>query len=472
MEDGLYGAGAFTIDELRLVTTTGLEIDLITSVMGITLYEGIKSTCITGTVMLSDAVNLASYGPILGQEYLYLKIRTPSFKGDIGTIDFSENVFLVNSLSSRQQIGNGVQAFVLSFVSQELVRDQRSKVTQSLEGSWSDIVSKMLLNPNYLGTRKRIFIENTSGVKKFVAPNVRPLDIIRMATEQGVSNFKNESTFLFYETLKGFHYRTLASMYNEKSILDYTTVIPGSNIERGIIDVEKDMQTILEYEIISNSDSIVNYRTGVYGSKLIVHDILSKSFSTQIYNYHDNFINEPHIVSGVTENKIEHPTVSSIIVDEEGHRVSDFAARTFLLPTSKVNGFDSQHTAPTNSNPYTSYQPEKWVQRRNSSLKQLDGALSINIKVHGNTLVNVGDKVMVNIPNISSVEGERLDKFFKGPFLVKTIRHDFIMTTSPKTHEMSMNLVKDSLEKQLDSPTDNREPKSDKSGGLKIVEYF
>jgi hypothetical protein len=46
------------------------------------------------------------------------------------------------------------------------------------------------------------------------------------------------------------------------------------------------------------------------------------------------------------------------------------------------------------------------------------------------------------------------------------------MTTSPKTHEMSMNLVKDSLEKQLDSPTDNREPKSDKSGGLKIVEYF
>ena len=296
MEDGLYGAGAFTIDELRLVTTTGLEIDLITSVMGITLYEGIKSTCITGTVMLSDAVNLASYGPILGQEYLYLKIRTPSFKGDIGTIDFSENVFLVNSLSSRQQIGNGVQAFVLSFVSQELVRDQRSKVTQSLEGSWSDIVSKMLLNPNYLGTRKRIFIENTSGVKKIVAPNVRPLDIIRMASEQGVSNFKNESTFLFYETLKGFHYRTLASMYNEKSILDYTTVIPGSNIERGIIDVEKDMQTILEYEIISNSDSIVNYRTGVYGSKLIVHDILSKSFSTQIYNYHDNFINEPHII--------------------------------------------------------------------------------------------------------------------------------------------------------------------------------
>ena len=157
MEDGLYGAGAFTIDELRLVTTTGLEIDLITSVMGITLYEGIKSTCITGTVMLSDAVNLASYGPIIGQEYLYLKIRTPSFKGDIGTIDFSENVFLVNSLSSRQQIGNGVQAFVLSFVSQELVRDQRSKVTQSLEGSWSDIVSKMLLNPNYLGTRKKIF---------------------------------------------------------------------------------------------------------------------------------------------------------------------------------------------------------------------------------------------------------------------------------------------------------------------------
>ena len=118
MAEGLEGAGAFIIDQLVLVTSTGLSVDLLTSVMGLTLYEDIETPCITGTIMIQDSVNLASFGPIIGQEYLYLKIRTPSLKGAESTIDFSKNVFIVNSLSSRQKLGRGAQGFVLSFVSQ------------------------------------------------------------------------------------------------------------------------------------------------------------------------------------------------------------------------------------------------------------------------------------------------------------------------------------------------------------------
>ena len=139
MAEGLEGAGSFIIDQLVLVTSTGLSVDLLTSVMGLTLYEDIETSCITGTIMIQDSVNLASFGPIIGQEYLHLKIRTPSLKGAESTIDFSKNVFIVNSLSSRQQLSRGTQGFVLSFVSQELIKDQRTKVTQSLTGTWSDI---------------------------------------------------------------------------------------------------------------------------------------------------------------------------------------------------------------------------------------------------------------------------------------------------------------------------------------------
>ncbi len=106
-------------------------------------------------------------------------------------------------------------------------------------------------------------------------------------------------------------------------------------------------------------------------------------------------------------------------------------------------------------------------------MKQLDGAFGIDIHVHGNTLVNVGDKVTVNIPNISAVDDgiEVFDRFFKGPFLIKTIRHDFNMISSPRKHEMHMNLVKDSLEEELDSPIDNIEPESEKAAIIKSIEY-
>ena len=159
---------------------------------------------------------------------------------------------------------------------------------------------------DYLDTKKKITIEPSTGVKKFVAPNMRPLDIIVLGTKQAISTFKGEPTYLFYETLKGFNFRTLTSLYDEPSLLEYVPFEPGTNIipdgqrGAGAVDVHKEMRNVLNYEIVSNNDYIVNYRTGMLGSRLITHDIVSKSYETEVYNYFDNFPNESHIVSGVT----------------------------------------------------------------------------------------------------------------------------------------------------------------------------
>ena len=77
-------------------------------------------------------------------------------------------------------------------------------------------------------------------------------------------------------------------------------------------------------------------------------------------------------------------------------------------------------------------------------------------------MIRVGKVVTVKIPYVqaSSVKNEEpFDKFYNGPFLIKRIRHDFLMNQSPPKHIMSMNLVKDSLEEELDvtgpvEPTD------------------
>jgi len=458
MAGGLQHAGQFTIEKLDLITSSGMRIDLITSVMGITLFEDIFSMTITGTIAIKDSVNLASVGPLIGQEYLHLKIRTPFVNEDEdNTIDFSENAFLIHQVSKRQRFTEGVQGVVLSFVSQELVKNQRIKIMRSFTDTWSDIVQKMMISPLYLNSKKKLQIESTSGVKKFVAPNIRPLDIVVMAMKQSVSQYKGESTYLFYETLKGFNFRTLASLYNDGPLTEYAAFQPGTNIipqgqaGAGTINILQDLRTVLNYEIISNNDSITNYRTGMYGSKLITHDIVSKSYTTTQYNYLDNFNNETHIVGGVTEGTPEYPIVSSLVVDDYGQRVSDFPARTFMLPTSLTGGNDSQHTTGNNTQPYMAYDPHKWIQKRNSQMIQLNSALQVNVEVHGNTLINAGDKVILNLPYsgaVKNLEDGIYDKFYRGPFLIKKIRHDFVITENPK-HKMYMQLVKDSLEQEL-----------------------
>ena len=471
MAEGLTGAGDFELEVLDLVTVSGMRIDLTASCIGITIFEDIFSLALTGTIALTDSFNLPSHGPILGQEYLYLKIRTPSFPDATTTaIDFSENVFLIHSISTRKPIADGVQGYVLSFASQELIKNQRLKVTQSLTGSWSDLVEQMLRDNKYLNTTKNVLIERTAGVKRFVSPNIRPLDVVVLATKQAISQKGGEPTFLFYETFDGFHFRSLASLYNKLPSFLFKTVQPGANPPLGRRgDIAKQMETILGYEIVNNNDTIVGYRTGMYGSKLITHDIVNKTYRINRYNYHDNFTNEPHIVSGTTAERSEYPFVSELYVNQEG-RVSDYLGRTFVMPetnSSSNKERDSQHITTANTSPFNSYSPQSWVQRRNSQMLQLENAFNINLKVHGNTMIRVGNVVTVKIPYVhaTSVKKEEpFDKFYNGPFLIKRIRHDFSMTETPPKHTMSMNLVKDSLEEQLPNPVDNMEPSAQTYG--------
>ena len=58
----------------------------------------------------------------------------------------------------------------------------------------------------------------TSNNFKFVAPNMRPFDFINSVGKRCLSKEYNYApTFLFYETIKGFWFRTIDSMMDTKN---------------------------------------------------------------------------------------------------------------------------------------------------------------------------------------------------------------------------------------------------------------
>ena len=256
---GIQKAGDFQIDSAKIITSAGVEVDITASVAIITFFEDTDMMAVSGNLLMFDTVNLASVGPLIGQEYLKLKIKTPSFDDESSIIDFTENVFLIHSLQSRENVGNNAQGYVLNFISSEIVKNQRTKVLQTLKGSYSDIVKNMLIN--YVNCKKDLYIEPTVGIKKIISPNIRPFDVITMAMKESISGKAKDPTYLFFETLKGYHFRSLVSMYVQEPILQYTTSVPGSKVGKGgTIDPLVDLQTVLDYEIVSNSDIMVNYR--------------------------------------------------------------------------------------------------------------------------------------------------------------------------------------------------------------------
>ena len=153
----IFRAGQFELQTAKIISASGQEVDLTLSTISITIFEDISKFAISGSMIIQDSINLASFFPLIGQEYLLLKLATASVTGKDQIIDFTKNALSVVKISGRVDIGNGVQAYDINFTSRELVVDQRVRVNQSLKGSSSDIV-KQIFTSN-IGTKKNLNIE-------------------------------------------------------------------------------------------------------------------------------------------------------------------------------------------------------------------------------------------------------------------------------------------------------------------------
>jgi len=463
MADDIKEVGDFRLSEALIITSAGIEISIKGNIVGLNLFEDCQRSAISGEVLIQDSGDFIGVGPIIGQEYFLLKIQTPSLKKDGDIIDYTKNVFIVNSVENRTEVGNNVSMYLLSFTTSELVKNQRTRVNESLNGTYSSIVEDMLRRVN---CQKQIFIEPTNGIKRIVAPNISPFAVISLALKQSTSSLSENlsPSYMFYETTQGYHFRTLASMYAQPVAQTYTSYVPGSQVDKGIADIETQLGNIIDYEIIENSDSLFNFTTGVYASKLIVHNIYSKSFNEYQYNYFDHFSKERHITS--YHDKKQFPIFSDVSIEKDGSRSSDFPSRTYLSSISQGET-DTNNTTVDGTEPYAAPDPQNSIQERASTMNQLEKGLLLNIVTHGNTSVNAGDVVIVDIPHVASVkkaDNPKNDRFYQGVFLVKRIKHEFNFTD--KKHTTYMTLVKDSLTKKLDGPKDLHEPKPEKNGSV------
>ena len=65
-----------------------------------------------------------------------------TLKGGVGTFDFTENVFSVYKVASRQDLSSGTQIYELQLISPETLRNNRTRISKSYTGLTSEIVEK------------------------------------------------------------------------------------------------------------------------------------------------------------------------------------------------------------------------------------------------------------------------------------------------------------------------------------------
>ena len=113
----IRSVGDFKLATAEIITSAGIKINIKPNIMQINLFEDIRKNSIAGEILLQDSAGYVSEGPIIGQEYFRLKIQTPSLTNERDIIDFTENVFVINSVQNRGEAGNNVSVYLLSFSS-------------------------------------------------------------------------------------------------------------------------------------------------------------------------------------------------------------------------------------------------------------------------------------------------------------------------------------------------------------------
>ena len=195
-------------------------------------------------------------------------------------IDFTNNPLMIYKINRQQGLGETSNLFSLQFGSIEGFRNQTSRVTQSYKGQTSDIIEKILRDELYLRSKKRFFKESTSNLAKVVFPNVRPFKCINYLSHISNSASNNASpSYMFYETTKGFHFRTFDGLCDDDVAMTYRENVAARFTPQGTNDVLATLETLVKYEVIPNKDTINNITNGMISSKLITHDVYNKKLN-------------------------------------------------------------------------------------------------------------------------------------------------------------------------------------------------
>ena len=365
---------------------------------------------------------------------------------------------MVFSIRQNVPMGETLGATQISFCSFEMMEDRRMRLSQSFEGTYDKIVEKVFRD--VLKSKKKLWLEETFGKKKIIAPNVSPFDVIRLAMHQAV-NVGKEPTYYFWETTKGYSFRTLKSMYAASSELGapmfryIERAKPGGEFgsRNATMDVMGDLASIDRWEILTGTDTLLNYQDGVYASKLIEHDIFNKTYTEYEYDYLKPKQKEEHM-PGSEGGGEGNPIYSATPVNEIGHTISTLKDRTFLFPVAIKDAEtkrDAHHSSITGESNFIAPVASEWYQRRVSMKHQIrpDAGLGIKIFVHGNTVLNAGDTIIIDLMSrtLDQKQQKKFDNIYSGPFLIKTLVHNFELAST--SHKMEITAVKDSLPIEL-----------------------
>jgi len=322
-----------------------------------------------------------------------------------------------------------------------------NRLSRAYTGPIEEGVQNILHSKEGLRSDKKFVFEPTRSNTKYVIPNLKPFDAIKLMSRDAISSNYENAGYLFYETGQTFAYRSVESMLGlggsiaRPAVLKYNYQIASLSKT----DVQNDLTSVKRYEFKRPVDLLFNLNEGMFASKLIKNDLYNKTITEHDYDYLSSFSKHFH-----TE-----------------HENGDKAKFKGVLPISKFSDtnkdLSEQYMAKLlsvtdTSNVHTGYSfpdPTITYQNRISQRLQMRN-VNLNLQVYGNTLLHAGDVITFDMPLLRPLADfkarSKPNPYWSGRYLVMAVKH--IISQEDEQHLMNLRCMKDAVRIEFDAETE------------------
>lgn len=436
------------------------DMDIRFKVLEINIFESIFQPCMTGDITIIDADNMLANLPLVEGNIIDIHLginEEDKIQQSVDGEDIKVAMEVIKITSRIKLVNQDVQTYNIRLASAGWSNNVRTRVSRAYTNQkYSDMVqdifdSKFNIDGNMglygadsefkSADVKSLDVEDTKGEFSVVIPRWKPIQCFNWLAGRSQNEKGTAVNYVFYEDKEQFNFKSISKLM-EGAISD-TLYVKLENVDK---EDERNYHNIYSYSYEDTGDVLLNADNGTFGSRLIVHNMVTKEVDDHFpsgiwslnYNIHGYPANQDEFGMVGSDDfsyntefpKTSHTDNNPLIPEEVSQTLSENPGNTRLMVRSthryQYDGLKTDH-------------PEEWMRQRIMQKPQ-SKYIRLTINTIGNFKRKAGQMIKIKLPSPES-ERPKEDARLTGKYLVTSVRRMF----KPTVHEVIMECMKDSL---------------------------
>lgn len=365
------------------------------------VYENVFNPFLTADLTILDGTNFIERYNLSGNEDFEIEFIGYGFDDPVKyTFKIIElvNLLPVSNLRAKQ--------VVLRLASKEFLLDSSTSIAKSYNSGTTEIVTDIV--SNFLKSDKQLTIENTKSPPLLVIPFLSPFKAIDFIKQRTVSEKYKSSSFLFFESNKGFSFTTVEKLLEEGMKSNPQTFFQSEGISENVKNGSKSSDIdsnhlFFNLTVQSSFDLSSTFKNGGLRTNVTQYDLTTKSYTKR------TFYNDPEKSLFVDTTSNKNPILTKSVFSQYSINHN----KPLLLPFSKYKDTE---------NPTSNFIFDTVAERL--CFSSLFTQQQIYVDVPGNTKLGAGSLINLKIPKYDTLTSiNDTNEMSSGYYLVTACKH-------------------------------------------------